>query len=349
VADGTAQVPTPGAGRCRRYARRLLIAIAVVAGCLMSLTFASGAALTAEYLGTPAPAAHGTGHDAEWLGHAWVDGRKGQADVDRLAEQLRGTGIRDLFVHSGPFSDDGTLDPALLPEARWLTAALHAAIPGVRVQAWLGAHPVPGQLSLHSPTTRANLLSSVGQVLDDGFDGVHYDFEPVLDGDPDLVTVLEVTHNLTRQRHAVLSVSAIHTEPVSGMAAAVSLLPNRPALWSGGYLRRVARQVDQVAVMAYDTGLPTQASYGGYVRRATEGALAAVPANVTLFIGVPAYHDEHLTHHRHAETVAAAVRGVRLALGARPPARDVGVAMYVDFAATPEDWDSYHRDWADVA
>ena len=85
------------------------------------------------------------------------------------------------------------------------------------------------------------------------------------------------------------------------------------------------------------------------MRRATEGALATVPANVTLFIGVPAYHDEHLTHHRHAETVAAAVRGVRLALGARPPARDVGVAMYVDFAATPEDWDSYHRDWADVA
>jgi hypothetical protein len=49
-----------------------------------------GAALTAEYLGTPSPAAHSTGHDAEWLGHAWVDRRKGQADVDRLAAAVRG-------------------------------------------------------------------------------------------------------------------------------------------------------------------------------------------------------------------------------------------------------------------
>jgi spore germination protein YaaH len=217
--------------------------------------------------------------------------------VDRLAAQLRGTGIHDLFVHSGPFGDDGTLDPGLLPEARWLTAALHAAIPGVRVQAWLGAHPVSGQLSLDSPATRTNLLSAVGQVLDDGFDGVHYDFEPVRDGDPDPVNLLQATHTLTRQRHAVPSVSAIHTEPMPGVAAAVGLLPGRTALWSGGYLRQVARQVDQVAVMAYDTGLPTQATYGGYVRRATAGALAAVPLNVTLFIGVPAYHDEHLTHH----------------------------------------------------
>lgn len=344
--DGAVDLP---ASRRRRYLRRLLLVAAFVFACLVSLTFAGWAALSAEYSGKPSAAAHGTGHDAEWLGHAWVDGRKGQADVDRLAAQLRGTGIHDLFVHSGPFRDDGTLDAGLLPKARWLITALHAAIPGVRVQAWLGAHPLPGELSLSSAATRANLLSSVGQVLDYGFDGVHYDFEPVQDGDRNLVALLAATHTVTRQRNAVLSISASHTEPMSGVAAAVDLLPGRLVLWSGGYLHQIAEQVDQVAVMAYDTGLPTPATYGGYVRRATAGALAAVPADVTLFIGVPAYHDEHLTHHQHAETVAAAARGVRLALGARPPARDVGVAMYVDFAATAEDWDSYHRDWADPA
>jgi hypothetical protein len=37
-----------------------------------------------------------------------------------LAAALRGTGIHDLFVHAGPFRDDGTLDTGLRPRARWL-------------------------------------------------------------------------------------------------------------------------------------------------------------------------------------------------------------------------------------
>ncbi|HCT75413.1 MAG TPA: hypothetical protein DGG94_20595 [Micromonosporaceae bacterium] len=300
--------------------------------------------LASQYSGRPSQAARSTGNDAEWLGHAWVDGRKGQSDVDVLAAQLRGTGIRDLFVHAGPFSDDGSLDPAIRQQAAWLTKALHTALPGVRVQAWLGAHPLPDELHLHSEETRAAVLIAVGQIIDDGFDGIHYDFEPVDDGNDELITILRETRALARQRHVMLSVSAIHGEPWPGMAACVTLMPGRSALWSGGYLRRVALEVDQVAVMAYDTTLPTGAAYGGYVRRVTEIAIAVVPPEVTLFIGVPAYHDQHIRH-GHGETVAASLRGIRLAWGAKPPERKFGVAMYVDFAATADDWASYHRDW----
>jgi hypothetical protein len=221
-------------------------------------------ALLVEDHGTPSAAAHGSWHDAEWLGHAWVDGRKQQSDVDGLAAAVRSTGIRDLFVHTGPFRDDGTLDAGVRPQARWLINALHAALPDVRVQAWLGAHPVPGQLHLDSPTTRGRLLAAVGQVLDDGFDGVHYDFEPVEDGNSDLVTLLAATHRLTRQRHATLSLSASMVAPLPGLAGVAAAPPSRLAVWSPGYLHQLAQQVDQVAVMLYDTGLPTSATYAGY-------------------------------------------------------------------------------------
>ncbi len=330
----------------RRLLKRLAAVALVLLGSAAQVLVVGWLALVVEGSGSPSGAAHGAGHDAEWLGHAWVDGRKGQRDVDALAAQLRGTGIRDLFVHAGPFRDDGTLDPGLRPRAPWLVRSLHAALPGVRVQAWLGAHPAPDELHLDSAATRAAVLSAVGQVLDDGFDGIHYDFEPVDDGDSDLPTMLRASHLLTRQRHAVLSVSASHNEPLPGMAACLGMLPGQLILWSAGYLHQVAVEVDQVAVMAYDTALPTEATYAGYVRRATESALAAVPPEVALLIGVPAYHDENSRHHRRAETVAAALRGVRLALGAHPAPRDFGVALYVDFAATPADWSSYERDWA---
>jgi hypothetical protein len=332
----------------RRWLWHVVIALVTVTGCLAVLLAAGWVALLAEDSGTPSTAAVSTGHDAEWLGHAWVDGRKGQSDVDSLVAALHGTGIHDLFVHTGPFRDDGTLDPGLRPQAHWLIGALHAALPGVRVQAWLGAHPVPGQLRLDSPVTRASVLGAVGQVLDDGFDGVHYDFEPVEDGNADLVTLLGATHELTRQRHATLSLSASFLAPLPDLAAGAALLPGQLAVWSPGYLHQLATHVDQVAVMAYDTGLWTQATYGGYVRRATELALHAVPAGVTLFIGVPAYHDDNMRHHHDAETMPAALRGIRLALGAHRPQRDFGVAVYVDFTATAADWASYKRDWTNT-
>lgn len=346
---GDPQPPRPPAATARAAAlRRLARRAALAGGCtVLALVLLAGGcvvALDAQYRGPVPHGARGHGQDAEWLGHAWVDGRRSQSDVNGLADMLAGTGVRDLFVHAGPFADDGTLDPGLRPRARWLTGALHRALPGVRVQAWLGAHP--GEIDLASPTTRAALLTSAGQVLDDGFDGIHYDFEPVADGNADLPAVLRAAHALTRRRHAVLSVSAVHPEPWSGMAGALRMLHGSLTLWSAGYLRRVAAEVDQVAVMAYDTGLPTPASYGGYVRRVTEMAMTVVPPGVTLFIGVPAYQAEGWTHHRRAETVPAAIRGVRLAMGGPPGRRPPGLAIYVDFTVTRRDWSAYRDDWA---
>jgi hypothetical protein len=304
----------------------------------------SWAALSVEGSGAPSAAARGSNHDAEWLGHAWVDGRKTQPDVDALAATLRDTGIRDLFVHAGPFSDDGALDPALRPRARWVVGAVHAVMPEVRVQAWLGAHPVPGQLDLASPQTRANMLTAIGQVLDDGFDGVHLDLEPVDNGDADLVALLAATHTLTRQRHALLSLSASLLAP-SMLAATVAVLPGRYGLWSPGYLSDLAANVDQVAVMAYDTWAWTPSMYAGYVRQITSNAWNAVPADVALLIGVPAYHDDNMHHHRNVETMAPAIRGVRLSLGEQHSGRTFGVAVYVDFTATTDDWATYRHDW----
>jgi hypothetical protein len=36
---------------------------------------------------------------------------------------------------------------------------------------------------------------------------------------------------------------------------------------------------------------------------------------------------------------------VRLGMGSAPGDRPFGVAVYVDFAATPADWAAYRSDW----
>jgi hypothetical protein len=71
-----------------------------------------------------------------------------------------------------------------------------------------------------------------------------------------------------------------------------------------------------------------------------------MPAGVHLLIGLPAYPPSPPTHDP-GETVPAAITGVRLALGSGVPA-SVGVALYVDFAATRGDWEAYEDDWVKV-
>jgi hypothetical protein len=78
----------------------------------------------------------------------------------------------------------------------------------------------------------------------------------------------------------------------------------------------------------------------------TRIALRAMPAGVHLLIGLPAYPSNPPAHDP-GETVPAAITGVRLALGSGAPA-NVGVALYVDFAATQGDWAAYEDDWRKV-
>jgi hypothetical protein len=109
------------------------------------------------------------GDDAVWLGHGWAGGQRDDAALAALIARLRQTGIRDVFVHVGPLSANGSLNPALRPRARWLLAGLRRGLPGLRVQAWLGDLVGPGQLDLASAATRRRILSAAVQVLAQGF------------------------------------------------------------------------------------------------------------------------------------------------------------------------------------
>ncbi|MEV0298781.1 hypothetical protein [Nocardia sp. NPDC050710] len=305
-------------------------------------------ALRLEYAGTPAADARTRGRDAVWLGHAWVDGRKSDADVAGLATLLAGTGIKDLYVHTGPLEHDGTLPSGLHPRARWFVDAVHRSLPGIRVQSWLGDIVAPEMDGLHvdDAAVRDRVTASATQALDLGFDGIHFDLEPIRSGTPGFLALLDQVRPITAARGVTLSVSAPQIDPLPGLHSLGIALADHGKWWSQAYFAEVARRVDQVALMSYDTAMPLRSLYGGYVAHQTELALEVTPANVDLLMGVPAFWADDPGHHGSAETVPAALRGIRLALGRdAPDRRSFGVALYVDFAATPQDWADYRRDW----
>ncbi|AYN43623.1 hypothetical protein D9753_12605 [Streptomyces dangxiongensis] len=347
---GTAHPPAAPRRPSRSWRRRVVRHVCAALVLLLLPVLTAETALRLNYTGDPAPGTRTRHRDALWLGHAWVDGRKGGKDVTALARRLRGSGIRDLYVHSGPLEHDGTLPPSVYRNARWLIGALHRELPGVRVQAWLGdtlAGESPDGLRLERPATRAAIAGSTRRILDAGFEGAHFDLEPVHSGDLDYLRLLDDLRALTRSRHALLSVAAHQIDPLPAFHSFWGATTGHPKWWSQSYFGQVARRVDQIAVMSYDTMQPLASLYGGYVAQQTGLALEVTPDTTDLLMGLPFYHENRFGHRARAETVPAAVRGVRLGLSRGDAGRTrFGVALYVDFAATEADWRAYEEDWA---
>ena len=67
-----------------RWPRRIALGLAV----LLVVPAVTGAvALRAQYAGVPGDDTRTRGRDAYWLGHAWVDGRKNDEDLDAFARR----------------------------------------------------------------------------------------------------------------------------------------------------------------------------------------------------------------------------------------------------------------------
>ncbi|MEU4980599.1 glycosyl hydrolase family 18 protein [Streptomyces sp. NPDC021969] len=343
---------TGGAGgntkKKKRLRRTRRITLAVLLVLLLPLLTAE-TALRINYTGDPADGTYTRNRDAMWLGHAWVDGRKKDADLTALARSLKTTGIRDLYVHTGPMEHDGTLPESLYPKARWLIDAVHRELPGVRVQAFLGdvlATEGPDGMRLDKAATRAAVVDSARQVLDVGYDGVHLDLEPLHSDDRNYLSLLDDVRAVTRARDAQLSVAAHQIDPLPALHSVFGLFTKHPKWWSQEFFGQVARRVDQIAVMSYDTAQPLESTYGGYVAQQTSLALEVTPPTTHLLMGLPFYYESNFDHWGHAETVAAAVRGVRLGLSRTDADRELfGVAPYIDFAATDTNWQEYRDGW----
>jgi hypothetical protein len=285
-----------------------------------------------------------------WARHQWVGEAHSEHDYRVLADRLRQGEISDVFFHVGPLNPDGSIPPSRYAHARELLAAMDRLAPGVRAQAYIGqvTRRGGGPLELASRAVRDRVLVTAQDFLALGFDGIHYDIEPVYPGDAGFLDLLERTHRLTGRRGAVLSVSLEQLELVNGtQTVAAAILPDvhYPPRPSRAFLEQVARRADQVAIMAYDTGLPADWLVGWHFAWQAEHVTELIGDQVTVFIGVPTYGQGQ--PFAFAENLRSATRGVRRGLDRldRQPARPVGLAIFADWTTSPEEWALYQAAW----
>lgn len=331
------------------FRRARLVGLLIAASMAGSLVTA-GAAVRFSWLSDASEGQRSRGFNVLWAAHTWVGDPHSDAEYRGFAELLRSHEISDLFAHAGPLEGDGSVPDDRIGHAHDFTSAMARYAPGVRVQAYLGQieRRDGGPLDLRRPVTRDGIVATATRMLDLGFEGIHYDIEPIASGDRDFLNLLERSRAVTGARGAVLSVALEQVETVPGEHPVLGTLMPGYHDPTREYLRDVAARVDQIAIMTYDSGLPTGWLFGTYMAWQTVEVVRAVGDRATVFMGVPTYDEgKFWQFHPSAENMRSGIRGVRQGLDrlGDGETRNFGVAIFAEWTTDDAEWHTYSTEW----
>lgn len=336
--------------RLWRVLRVLALVIVLLAVASAAVLWRLSATVTA-YAGSHFNA----GQNAVWLEHEWAGQAHTSAQYDALAQRLGDEQIGYVFAHVGPLDSDGTIPNDRAPYAAALVAALHARLPNVKVLAWIGqveaaaGYPASESVNLDDSSVRSRIAQTAAHFVSDfGFDGVHYDIEPIVNNNPRFLDLLTTTRDLL-PAGAILSTVGQKWAPNAHVADWLRNRGKADAWWTSYYYAAVAAHVDQLVAMVYNTGVPAPQLYQITVQQETTHILDAVrsashPPRV--LIGLPTYTGDSLWFHSSAENLTTGLSGVVAGLNSNRDTHPfVGVAIYRYGLTTNADWDQYNALW----
>ena len=320
---------------------------AVVRGIAVLIVLALGAGVYVAFApaGDPRPHPFNQNRNAVWLEHRWLEKPHTVEEMEQMFRFLDHHGIVYAYPHLIPFDGAGRLPLHNREQMRAFLAAARRVAPNMKILPWVGGlragyrRSRPGTIELGDLGQRQRMVAECRGLMDEGFDGIHVNVEPIANGDDEFLALLRALR--TAVGGGMLSVSTAKPGPF-----ALAIAPN--FFWSPGYYALVGDAVDQVVVMAYDTALFTPNLY----RRYASYAAASVTSNFVrssrtrVLIGIPTYEEYGLMHRKGVEEPENALLGVVAGLRGRTGGGTFeGVALYAEWTTDPHDWEAYERLW----
>lgn len=320
--------------------------------------------------------------NAVWLGHAFVTTDSVVRSVPRTASFLTENKVDYWFVNIGRLNREGRLPNGgnSFPRVREFLAAVQAWERAnnhpVKVLAWLNGNidnTDDQYINVGDANVRAAMLDECRKLIDPAtngsyiagstraFDGVQFDLEPA-GADDSLFAGLRLLMDGLRQ--------AIGPGKLTSFAAN-KLGTGGRYWWSPTYYHYMARRVDLLCAMTYDSGIKNPEEYRAWMAAQTKDILNAVsgatwkndeqhpaPKNgVQVLIGFPAFPPNQW-HDPLVETTRAAAQGARDALqdlsrNSDPSFRFFGgSALYLytdgsglDNYSGPREWAAFQEEW----
>jgi hypothetical protein len=325
------------------YGRSLLrLGLLVLVAALLAAAY-----LSLAPVGDAAP--HPFNHDrnAVWIAHRWLEKEHSAEQMETLLGALARRGVGYVYPHLIPFDATGRLPRHSREQMRSFLAVARRVAPQMKVLPWIGGlrvgykRTIAGTLDLADMGQRQRIVAECRGLMDEGFDGVHVNVEPIPDGNVDFIALLRAVRTAVGP-DGIVSLSATRPGPLSPPLA-------RNFFWTPEYYARVAAVADQVVVMAYDTALPTPILYRRYVSYAAARVTATLSrsqARARVLIGIPSYDETGLMHRAGVETLENGLLGTVAGLrGVGGGGTFEGVALYAEWTTGPEEWEVYERVW----
>lgn len=288
--------------------------------------------------------------NAIWLGHKWVGERIEDTEYSLLCAKLRNGKMTDVFAHAGPLDEKGNIEYKKYHYAKEFLVQVKACDPELRIQAWVGQVEVKGGgiIDISRKEIRDSVIETSEILLQLGFDGIHYNIEPIFSGDENMIDLLKRTHSITKANGKILSIATDEIEPFPFADKLIRIFARRAGFWTKDYYSQVANHVDQIAVMMYDTAIPFAWLYGYVVKWQVEKITTLLDGKVLLFFGVPTYEEERWSFHASAENMFSGIRGISMGIEEIPLSvlqDKFGIAIYSEWTTDDLEWKTFKSDW----
>ena len=288
--------------------------------------------------------------NAIWLGHKWVGERLEDTEYSLLCAKLKNGRMTDVFAHVGTLDEQGNIEYKKYHYAKEFLVQVKACDPEIHIQAWIGQVELKGGgvLDINQTAIRTSIIETADILLQLGFDGIHYNIEPIFSGDEAILDLLQKTHLITKANGKFLSIASDEIEPFPFADKLIRIFARRAGFWTKDYYLQIANHVDQIAVMMYDTAIPFAWFYGYVVKWQVEKITTLLDGKVLLFFGVPTYEEERWSFHANAENMFSGIRGISMGIEEIPlPILEnkFGIAIYSEWTTDDAEWKTFKTDW----
>ncbi len=276
---------------------------------------------------------------AAWISVDWVAQPVDAQATAALAESAQTNQMQHLSVYTTYLNANGKFNATFEHASAFVQTFRHTN-QQTRLLAWVGLPlkntrtlGIQGWVDLADAATRADIVQFIASLVNDaGFEGVHLNAETVHNMNLDYLLLLEELR-LALGTHKTISIAGSHWVP--DWANQLPVIRN--LRWTGAYYQLVAQRVDQIAVMSYDSHLPTPALYRLWVREQVRGIQNSLrQMDAALLFGFSASKESTAAHHPQAESFSNAAAGLCAATTASQPVPGAAIYAFWDFTAA--DW-----------
>lgn len=276
---------------------------------------------------------------AVWMGVTWSMDEFTHDEIVQLGNTLKSQNVDDMYVYVSYLKAGDFFNPTY-DHAKQFVTTLKQIAPDIRILAWVG---IPISVAQPDGTFVANRLKSedIRQqiaefsqfvVTDLGFDGVHLNAELIPNNDSAFLETLKQIRE-TLPSDAIFSTTA-HALRLDHPVTA-SPYPAQAHHWDADYLGQVAQYVDQIALMAYDSGLSFPRDYLDWMTyQVTASQQALMDSSTELMIGLPTSEEWTASHQTQAETLTIALHGIHAGYMGRVD----GIAIYPYWDTSDDEW-----------